>query len=291
MDSYSRWEDVPTHLKTKSSLKKMGLKLARNQQPVAIKTHWDYKIPDYSLYDVKDAVPNIVTGKQCAALEKARQKSLEKRTCQQCGWVEDLGRDYHNKWYIKGGLCPTCREIETRKSDRNEAAEWATQILQRDDVLILDTETTDLDGEVIELAIINVKGDVIYNQRFNPLSEISEGARAVHGLTVEKLANQPRFADCKFDVFTLLITAGLVLIYNKAFDVGRLRYTCLLHSLDMPKFKSDCLMEWYAQFVGDWSDYHQSYRWQPLDGGHSALSDCQAALGVLREMTESDRSE
>lgn len=284
MDTYSRWEDVPTNLKTKTGLKQMGLKPKRGQQPVAIKTHWDYKIPDYALYDVKEAVPNIVSNKQRAALEKAQQESLKKRTCTQCGWVEDLSRHYRGKWYIQGGLCPPCRERANRESDRNEAIEWARQILQRSDVLILDTETTDLDGEIIELAIINLKGEDIYNQRFNPLSEISEGAQAVHGITAEMVADKPRFADCKFDVFGPLIISGLVLIYNKSFDIARLRHTCKLHGLDMPEFRSDCLMEWYAQFCNEWSNYHQSYRWQPLGGGHSALGDCKAALVCLQEM-------
>lgn len=290
MDSYSRWEDVPPHLKTKSSLKQMGLKLKHGQQPVAIKTHWDYKIPDYNLYDVKDAIPNVVSDKQRAALEKARVKSLEQRTCTQCGWVEDLSRHYRNKQYIKGGLCPYCRELQTRESDRNEAIEWARQILQRSDVLILDTETTGLDGEIIELTIINLQDEVIYNQRFNPLSEISEGAAAIHGITAEMVVDKPRFADCASELSPLLASVGLVLIYNAAFDVARLRQTYQLHDVEMPNFKSDCLMEWYAQFCGEWSDYHQSYRWQPLGGDHGALGDCQAALATLREMATDDRS-
>jgi hypothetical protein len=52
-----------------------------------------------------------------------------------------------------------------------------------------------------------------------------------------------------------------------------------------------CLMTLYAAYVGDWSDYWESYRWQPLNGGHRALEDCQAALGVLREMAASQEDE
>lgn len=81
MDTYSDWKDVPANLKTKTALKQMGLKLKRGQQPVAIKTHWDYKIPDYNLYEVSEAVPNVVSDKQRAALEKAKAESLKKRTC------------------------------------------------------------------------------------------------------------------------------------------------------------------------------------------------------------------
>lgn len=286
MDKYARWEDVPANLKTKSSLKQMGLKLKRGQQPVAMKTHWDYKIPDYNLYEVSEAVPNVVTDKQRAALELAQQKSLEKRTCTQCGWVEDLSRNYRGKQYIQNGLCPHCWEQITRESDRNEAIEWARQTLQRSDVLILDTETTDLDGEIIELAVINLQGETVFNQRFNPKRPISEGAKAIHGITEEMLANEPRFADCAPDLFSALVASGLVLIYNRAFDMARLRYTCYLHGLEMREFKTDCLMEWYAQYINEWSSYHESYSWQPLNGGHDALGDCRAALDVLKEIAQ-----
>lgn len=284
MDTYTSWEDVPDNLKTKTSLKKMGLKPKRGQKPVAVKTHWDYKIPDYYLYEVSEAVPNVVTKKQQAALDKARQKSLEKRTCTQCGYVEDLSKHYRGKVYVRGGLCPRCWGQAERESDRNEAVEWARQTLQRSDVLILDTETTDLDGEVVELAIINLKGETVYSQRFNPLSPISEGAQAIHGLTAEILTSEPRFSDEYLTICNHLKTAGLVLIYNAMFDMGILRQTCRLHGVDMFNFEPECLMEWYAQYCNEWSDYHKSYRWQPLGGDHTALGDCRAALATLKEM-------
>jgi flavodoxin len=289
MDKYSDWKDVPANLKTKTGIKQMGLKLKRGQLPVAIKTHWDYKIPDYNLYEVSEAVPNIVSDKQKAALAKAQEESLKKRTCTRCGRVEELSKRYRNKAYVIGGLCPYCREEDSRESDRNEAAEWARQILLRSDVLILDTETTDLDGEIIELAVIYLNGETVINRRFNPISPISAGAQAVHGINAEIVANEPRFADCAAELLPILANAGLVLIYNKAFDMARLRQTCKLHGVEMPSIKADCIMEWYAQFCGQWSDYHQSYKWQPLGGGHDALGDCKAALGVLREMAEMEK--
>jgi DNA polymerase-3 subunit epsilon len=44
-------------------------------------------------------------------------------------------------------------------------------------------------------------------------------------------------------------------------------------------------MQWYSQWVGEWNDYHQDYKWQRLPGGdHSALGDCKATLEVIRRM-------
>lgn len=285
MDTYSDWKDVPANLKTKTGLKKLGLKVKRGQKPVAEKTHWDYKIPTYNLYDISKAVPNVVSDKQKAAAAKAQEESLKKRTCTRCGWVEDLSRHYRNKQYISGGLCPHCREQVERESDRNEAAEWAREILKRDDVLILDTETTDLDGEIIELAIINLKGETLFNHRFNPLTPVSAGAQAIHGISTEMLSDEAYFIEEYQSICQHLTTAGLVLIYNAAFDTARIVTTCKLQHLNPPKFKSNCVMEQYAQWCGEWSDYHQSYKWQPLGGGHDALGDCLATLAYLKEMS------
>ncbi len=285
MDKYSDWKDVPSNLKTKTALKALGLKLKRDQVPVAIKTHWDYKIPDYNLYEVSEAIPNIVSDAQKAAIAKAQEESLKKRTCTKCGFVEDLSRNYRNKRYVSGGLCQYCHEEASRESDKTEASEWATKILQQFGVLILDTETTDLDGEIIELAIINLRGETVFNHRFNPLSPVSAGAQAIHGISDDMLASEQRFAEYANEVSRILESASVVLIYNAAFDTARISQTFRLHGFEVPEYKADCVMEQYAAFCGQWSDYHQSYKWQPLGGGdHSALGDCKSTLATLHEM-------
>jgi len=291
LQKYSRWEDIPPNLKTKSAIKQQGLKLKRGQQPVAIKTSNYYKTPDYYLYDLSEAVPNIVSEKQKLALEKAKAASLKKRTCTRCGYVEELGRDYRRKVYVRNGMCDRCADEIIEQSriegDQAEVVEWAREILKRDDVLILDSETTDLYGEIIELAIINLKSEVVFNRRFKPIKPISAGAQAVHGISAEMLANEPAFEDCITEILDLITNVGLVLIYNAAFDSARFYQTCRLHNVHLPlDFKTDCLMERYAVFCGDWSEYHGSYRWQPLGGGHDALGDCRAALACLKEMAE-----
>ncbi len=287
MDKYSRWEDIPANLKTKTALNKLGLKLKRGQLPVAIKTHWDYKIPDYNLYNMNEAIPNIVSDAQKVAIAKAQEESLKARTCTKCGFVEELSPNYRNKRYVSGGLCQYCHEEASRESDHNEAADWSTQILQRSDVLIMDTETTDLYGEIIELAIINLTGETVFNRRFNPLSPVSAGAQAVHGISDDMLASEPRFAEYANEVARILQNASVVLIYNAAFDTARLSQTFKLHGFEVPEYKADCVMEQYAAFCGQWSDYHGNYKWQPLGGGdHSALSDCRATLATLHEMAK-----
>lgn len=172
-----------------------------------------------------------------------------------------------------------------REFDRRSSIVWAQQMLARrhGDVLILDTETCDLDGEIIELAIIDTHGNQVYNQRFKPLTEIQPGAQRVHGISTEMLVNEPSFADECVVIRPLLSTAHVVLIYNAPFDIGCLNVTCDLHSLPPVTFSAACIMRYYAQFYGERS--RGRYKWQKLTGGdHSALGDARAALALLRKM-------
>lgn len=294
LPTYGRWEDVPPNLKTKTQLGREGLRPAKGQQPAALKTHWDESIPAYDLYDVAAAVPKRVpTAAQLAAIEKAKAASLAARTCRQCEFIEELGRYYRGKPCIVDGLCPYCREAAERKADRQAAVEWARGILARPtaSVLILDTETTGLEGEVVELAIIDLAGEVRFNGRFRPIQKMGEGAAAVHGITAEMLANEPAWSERYEEIKGILQAAELVLIYNARFDVRRLADTCYWYGVERIKFGRACLMEWYSQWVNDWSDYWEGYRWQRLPGGdHTAVGDCRAALDVLKRMAEGGES-
>jgi DNA polymerase-3 subunit epsilon len=287
LPTYPRWEDVPPHLKTKTGLGDMGLRLSRGQQPAAIKTHWDKKIPDYFLYDVSQAIPKKVSEKQKAAAERARQASLAKRTCQGCGFVEELGRRYRGKWYVKHGYCPGCRRARRIARDKLEAAQWAAGVFRvpAGKLFILDTETTDLDGEVVDMTVMNLAGEVVYSSHFEPTLEISLGAFWVHGLTAEMLRGCPSW-KAEYERLREVLRPGLgFIIYNADFDTARIDFTCQLYGLEPIRFINVCLMKWYSQFVGEWSNRYRDYRWQKLPGGdHTALGDCRAALAVLKEM-------
>lgn len=172
-------------------------------------------------------------------------------------------------------------------SDKNQAILWARRIVEHPyNYVILDTETAGLNREVIDLAIIGPRGEgnVIFNSRFCPLGDIEPGATAIHHLTRENLATAPTW-NMKRDEIAQAIGTRTVVIYNARFDTARIFQTCQLHMVTPITFRSTCAMEWYAQFFGDWDDYHQSYRWQKLEGGdHTALGDCFATLKLIKRM-------
>ncbi len=93
--------------------------------------------------------------------------------------------------------------------------------------IVLDTETTGLSPEeghrIIEIGCIEIHNRRISEHRFhcylNPDREIDRGASDVHGLTVERLRECPRFLDVALE-FVEFVRGAEVIIHNAPFDVG-----------------------------------------------------------------------
>jgi DNA polymerase-3 subunit epsilon len=92
--------------------------------------------------------------------------------------------------------------------------------------IVLDTETTGLNARmgdrVIEIGCIELLSRNVTERHFhsylNPQREIDEGAARVHGLTLEFLADKPKFADIAGE-FVDYIGGAELIIHNAAFDV------------------------------------------------------------------------
>ncbi len=112
--------------------------------------------------------------------------------------------------------------------------------------IVLDTETTGLDPKqghrIIELAAIELDGRKISLRRFhrylNPEREIDAGAVAVHGLTYERLQNEPKFADIVSGFLEFVEDAELI-IHNAPFDLGFLNNE--LGLLGLPPLRNEVI--------------------------------------------------
>lgn len=162
------------------------------------------------------------------------------------------------------------------------------------DFVILDTETTglDFDDEPIEIAVLSSTGQPLFDARVHPVCPVSTGAYDVHGIGDVSLAHAPAFSAV-YDALRAALADHLVLVYNSAFDARILDRACELYSL--PSLVSRLwldVMEPYAWYCGDWSDYRGSYKWQRLPNysgrSHSALGDCFSALELLRQMAREE---
>ena len=169
---------------------------------------------------------------------------------------------------------------------KQDAAAWAREVLADPGTVILDSETTSLEGELVEVAIITATGEPLLNTLIKPEGPISPGAARVHGITVGTVQNAPTFPEVYPDLQKILASASRVVIYNAVFDNGRIDADCTRHELPLLEYRSECVMLKYAEWYGEWSDYDQSFRWQRLNGGHRALGDCEATLERIREMAE-----
>jgi DNA polymerase III subunit epsilon len=102
-------------------------------------------------------------------------------------------------------------------STRNANSEFVSMI-QGDDYLVLDTETTGLhDGEIVQIAIINQSGDVLLDTFVKPVYTIPADATRIHGITDAMVKDAPGWADVLPVVYTLL-NGKHVVIYNAVYD-------------------------------------------------------------------------
>jgi DNA polymerase-3 subunit epsilon len=93
--------------------------------------------------------------------------------------------------------------------------------------ICLDTETTGLnprDGHrIIEVACIELVNRRLTGHHLHkyvhPERDIDAGAQAVHGITLEFLADKPKFADIA-DEFLEFINGAQLIIHNAPFDLG-----------------------------------------------------------------------
>jgi DNA polymerase-3 subunit epsilon len=92
--------------------------------------------------------------------------------------------------------------------------------------IVLDTETTGLNARlgdrVIEIGCIELLSRNVTERHFhrylNPQRDIDEGAAKVHGLTLEFLADKPKFPDIAKE-FVDYVSGAELIIHNAAFDV------------------------------------------------------------------------
>ncbi|MEU4804371.1 3'-5' exonuclease [Actinosynnema sp. NPDC023587] len=167
-------------------------------------------------------------------------------------------------------------------STAGEATRWARAMLEPGAAVILDTETTGLDGVVVEIAVIDAAtGKTLLNTLVDPGDVAMEpGAQAVHGITGEHLAGAPTWDKVVAKV-RKATKDRVVLAYNAEFDRRIILGDCARYRVK-PMHLADtsawgCVMNRRSDHLGIW-------RWVALGGGHRALGDCRSARDVLIRM-------
>lgn len=161
------------------------------------------------------------------------------------------------------------------------------RLLEADDWLVVDTETTGLGPTdvVIQLAVVDRDGNVVMNElvALPPRKRINPAALAVHGIDREKLKGKRQWSEVFVDFKRH--TAGKRLVaYNAEFDIRLIMQSCEAAGIAMARNEWFCAMDHFSSFVGEPGAYGKPRRQKLPGASHDAVADCRAVLGVLRRM-------
>ena len=162
-------------------------------------------------------------------------------------------------------------------------------LLRRDDVLIVDTETTGLgaNAEAIEVAAIDTTGRVRFHSLAMPEGRIPPMVTAIHGLTRDMLraAGAPGWPAIHGALAALLAEAWTVLAWNAGFDRRILEQTARRHGLAFGAARwRDLLADDRRRDPGGRHGLAAAARRErvAIEGrAHRALTDCRTALEVM----------
>jgi hypothetical protein len=250
-----------------------------------------------SLFDIREAKQRRGETEQQREAREASWRCIQQTyTCTHCGAVPSTLTALRYEFLLPG-LCLSCKQrlewqhLQEKRSirmeeDRRAVCSWAFHLLRRSDWVLIDTETTALDGVVCEIGVIDSDGTVLFESLVNPESPVSWGARSIHGISNEELEVSPRLPDVWPQLQEALRGRRTLVAYNAAFDRERLAQSARRYGLEELPQEWVCAMEAYAAYCGNWSDFHGSYTWLPLQGNHRAIGDAQAALACIREMAD-----
>ena len=163
--------------------------------------------------------------------------------------------------------------------------------------IVLDTETTGFNPEeghrLIEIGAVEVVNKVptgrTYHQYINPERDIPADATAVHGITDEKVKDEPVFAEIYTDMIEF-IGDGIIVAHNAEFDMNFINYE--LKKVGHPSYPKtqvvDSLAIARAKFPGSPASLDALCRRYGIDLSerdfHGALLDAQLLADVYLEL-------
>ena len=183
-----------------------------------------------------------------------------------------------------------------RLRERENAGPTFGELLNRTDILILDTETTGLGkrAEVVEIAIVDTTGATRLHALVMPMGPISGGASDIHGLTRRKLRELcarpwPEIHD---RVCEVLDGAAVVTGWNIEFDIRILEQTTEKYALGLPRIDTFDMLDFYRRTKRRrWNSLAAAMKNEGLaweGNSHRAESDCRAVLAIMNRIV-SDR--
>lgn len=169
--------------------------------------------------------------------------------------------------------------------------------LKSNNYIILDTETTGLasNDEVIELAIVDINGTVLYESIFLPTKVVSPFIRKLTGLHKADFIGKPTFAN-EWEKIKKIMTDKIVIGHNVMFDKRLMKQTLDIYGID-----SSCIEKMFCGFVDTVALVKKylklgSYKQEDIanafcvnnKNAHRAASDCITLLEILKILNDGD---
>ena len=165
---------------------------------------------------------------------------------------------------------------------------WARLLMQRDDWLVIDVETTGLDAhaEIVEAAVVSHAGDTLLDAVVHPRTPPAPGASRVHGLYADMLRNHVRFERI-YGTLAQLLSKRIVIAYNAEFDRNVLDHTCQVTAMPLISCSWECAMLRYEQWRGFRASLATACEIESIDHPatrHRALADARLLWNLIRRM-------
>jgi len=159
-------------------------------------------------------------------------------------------------------------------------------------MIAFDVETTgrnpDTDQIIeISMCLYEAGRETTKNHRIKPDIPISKGAQAVHGISMDDLADSPRFSEVADEIRSFLEQAEVLVGYNIRFDIRcvEAEFGRIKQPLDLSgKLVVDPFRLWQVLEPRSLEDAYRRFVGGEMENAHSAEYDVQAAVNVLRGM-------
>jgi DNA polymerase-3 subunit epsilon len=179
--------------------------------------------------------------------------------------------------------------------------EWAERrapvpVADEPRIIVFDCETTGIDfakDQVIELCVQHGLGEGASSRtwRIKPSVPIAPAAQAIHGISMEDLAECPSFGAYAEEIVALFADAEVIVGYNLAFDIDMLQGELVRIGrplLDLSYKKVvDAFRLWQHVEPRSLQHAHRRFVGDAFDAAHSASADVAATGRVLVGMLRS----
>ena len=168
------------------------------------------------------------------------------------------------------------------------AKTWAHHLMQRDDWVVMDIETTGLriNAEIVEAAVVDNRGDALLETLVRPRTPPEPGASRVHGLHAGTLRNERRFEQI-YQVLARLLIGRTIIAYNATFDRHVLSHACQAAGLPKIDCAWECAMLRYEQWRGFRASLATACEIESIAATqrHRALPDARIVWSLIRRMS------